>query len=104
MAHPPPASPVCARSRVREPNSSNSACSSTTPSRWNAWPPKSSTKCRTIKSGLCSVAYLERKQTLMGAIPPKDVNLFKKSAQQVESLPSIARLLSDLLRDDEARA
>ena len=40
----------------------------------------------------------------MGAIPLKDVNLFKTTAQQVESLPSIARLLSALLRDDEARA
>src|SRR5258707_11082547 len=34
---------------MREPNSSSSACSSTTPSRWNAWPPRSSAKCRTIE-------------------------------------------------------
>lgn len=41
---------------------------------------------------------------LVEAIPLKDVSLFKKIAYQVESLPSIARLLSDLLRSDEARA
>jgi 3-hydroxyisobutyrate dehydrogenase-like beta-hydroxyacid dehydrogenase len=37
-------------------------------------------------------------------IPLKDVGLFKKTAQQVESPTPIARLLSDLLRSDEARA
>jgi 3-hydroxyisobutyrate dehydrogenase-like beta-hydroxyacid dehydrogenase len=37
-------------------------------------------------------------------IPLKDVGLFKKTAQQVESPTPIASLLSDLLRSDEARA
>ncbi len=37
------------------------------------------------------------------AIPLKDVGLFKKTAQQVESPTPIARLLSDLLRSDEGR-
>jgi 3-hydroxyisobutyrate dehydrogenase-like beta-hydroxyacid dehydrogenase len=38
------------------------------------------------------------------AIPLKDVGLFKKTAQQVESPTPIASLLHDLLRSDEARA
>jgi 3-hydroxyisobutyrate dehydrogenase-like beta-hydroxyacid dehydrogenase len=38
------------------------------------------------------------------AIPLKDVGLFKKTAQQVESPTSIASLLDDLLRSDKARA
>ena len=38
------------------------------------------------------------------AIPLKDVGLFKKTAQQVESATPIARLLHDLLRGDEKRA
>jgi 3-hydroxyisobutyrate dehydrogenase-like beta-hydroxyacid dehydrogenase len=38
------------------------------------------------------------------AIPLKDLGLFKKTAQQVESPTPIARLLDDLLRSDEARA
>jgi 3-hydroxyisobutyrate dehydrogenase-like beta-hydroxyacid dehydrogenase len=37
-------------------------------------------------------------------IPLKDVGLFKKTAQQVESPTPIASLLHDLLRSDEARA
>ncbi len=37
-------------------------------------------------------------------IPLKDVGLFKKTAQQVESPTPIASLLSDLLRSDEGRA
>ena len=37
------------------------------------------------------------------AIPLKDVGLFKKTAQQVESATPIANLLDDLLRSDEAR-
>ena len=37
-------------------------------------------------------------------IPLKDVGLFKKTAQQVESPTPIANLLYDLLRSDEARA
>jgi 3-hydroxyisobutyrate dehydrogenase-like beta-hydroxyacid dehydrogenase len=37
-------------------------------------------------------------------IPLKDVDLFKTTAQQVESSTPIASLLSDLLRSDEARA
>ncbi|GCF09995.1 NAD(P)-dependent oxidoreductase [Dictyobacter arantiisoli] len=37
-------------------------------------------------------------------IPLKDVDLFKTTAQQVESSTPIANLLSDLLRSDEARA
>jgi 3-hydroxyisobutyrate dehydrogenase-like beta-hydroxyacid dehydrogenase len=37
-------------------------------------------------------------------IPLKDVGLFKKTAQQVESSTPIAGLLYDLLRSDEARA
>jgi 3-hydroxyisobutyrate dehydrogenase-like beta-hydroxyacid dehydrogenase len=37
-------------------------------------------------------------------IPLKDVGLFKKTAQQVESPTPIASLLSDLLRSDVARA
>lgn len=36
-------------------------------------------------------------------IPQKDVGLFQKTAQQVESPTPIAGLLSDLLRSDEAR-
>ncbi len=38
------------------------------------------------------------------AIPLKDVGLFKKTAQQVESPTPIASLLYDLLRSDEGRA
>jgi 3-hydroxyisobutyrate dehydrogenase-like beta-hydroxyacid dehydrogenase len=38
------------------------------------------------------------------AIPLKDVGLFKKTAQRVESPTPIARLLHDLLRSDEAGA
>src|SRR6266481_2213392 len=38
------------------------------------------------------------------AIPLKDVGLFKKTAQQVESPTPIASLLHDLLRSDEGRA
>jgi len=38
------------------------------------------------------------------AIPLKDVGLFKKTAQQVESPTPIASLLHDLLRGDAARA
>jgi 3-hydroxyisobutyrate dehydrogenase-like beta-hydroxyacid dehydrogenase len=38
------------------------------------------------------------------AIPLKDVGLFKKTAQQVESSTPIASLLNDLLRSDEGRA
>jgi 3-hydroxyisobutyrate dehydrogenase-like beta-hydroxyacid dehydrogenase len=38
------------------------------------------------------------------AIPLKDVGLFQKTAQQVESPTPIARLLHDLLRSEEARA
>ena len=37
-------------------------------------------------------------------IPLKDVGLFKKAAQQVESPTPIASLLHDLLRSDEGRA
>jgi 3-hydroxyisobutyrate dehydrogenase-like beta-hydroxyacid dehydrogenase len=37
-------------------------------------------------------------------IPLKDVDLFKKTAQQVESPTPIASLLHDLLRSDEGRA
>ena len=37
-------------------------------------------------------------------IPLKDVGLFQKTAQQVESPTPVARLLEDLLRSDEARA
>jgi 3-hydroxyisobutyrate dehydrogenase-like beta-hydroxyacid dehydrogenase len=37
-------------------------------------------------------------------IPLKDVDLFKTTAQQVESSTPIASLLSDLLRSDEGRA
>jgi 3-hydroxyisobutyrate dehydrogenase-like beta-hydroxyacid dehydrogenase len=37
-------------------------------------------------------------------IPLKDVGLFQKTAQQVESPTPIARLVYDLLRSDEARA
>jgi len=38
------------------------------------------------------------------AIPLKDVGLFKKTAQRVESPTPVASLLHDLLRSDEARA
>lgn len=38
------------------------------------------------------------------AIPLKDVGLFKKTAQQVESATPIANLLYDLLRSNEGRA
>jgi 3-hydroxyisobutyrate dehydrogenase-like beta-hydroxyacid dehydrogenase len=38
------------------------------------------------------------------AIPLKDIGLFKKTAQQVESPTPIASLLHDLLRSDAARA
>jgi 3-hydroxyisobutyrate dehydrogenase-like beta-hydroxyacid dehydrogenase len=38
------------------------------------------------------------------AIPLKDVGLFKKTAQQVESATPISSLLYDLLRSDEGRA
>ena len=38
------------------------------------------------------------------AIPLKDVGLFKKTAQRVESPTSVASLLHDLLRSDEGRA
>jgi len=38
------------------------------------------------------------------AIPLKDVGLFKKTAQQVDSPTPIASLLHDLLRSDAARA
>jgi 3-hydroxyisobutyrate dehydrogenase-like beta-hydroxyacid dehydrogenase len=38
------------------------------------------------------------------AIPLKDVGLFKKTAQQVESPTPIAHLLHDLLRSEDARA
>jgi 3-hydroxyisobutyrate dehydrogenase-like beta-hydroxyacid dehydrogenase len=38
------------------------------------------------------------------AIPLKDVGLFQRTAQQVESPTPIARLLYDLLRSEEARA
>jgi 3-hydroxyisobutyrate dehydrogenase-like beta-hydroxyacid dehydrogenase len=38
------------------------------------------------------------------AIPLKDVGLFKRTAQQVESSTPIASLLNDLLRSEEGRA
>jgi 3-hydroxyisobutyrate dehydrogenase-like beta-hydroxyacid dehydrogenase len=38
------------------------------------------------------------------AIPLKDIGLFKKTAQQVESPTPIAHLLHNLLRSEEARA
>lgn len=41
---------------------------------------------------------------IQNAIPLRDIGLFKKTAQQVEPPTSIAHLLHNLLRSEEARA